>query len=232
MAWSSANMYAPSLHSERDLGLETRVKYHWAGLFVLMAACANTSYRYTGRDTYFGGEGKAVWVRGPWPIIQSSPHVDDVVDQLCPAIMKLEGARDRDYGQEYCGVLYSLQDGRYYASYPSPIGEVQRVGPSKRKSCTSPRHVKDERGRTVGLGDFHSHPWTPSPMSEVDRQAENQRWLIRIQFDTDCHVMKLVPNIGSARPGEVYLRQGKTWKLIGIIKPENKQLGIVTAPEN
>jgi hypothetical protein len=43
--------------------------------------------------------------------------------------------------------------------------------------------------------------------------------------------MKLVPNIESTRPGEVYLRQSKTWKLIGIIKPENKQLGIVTDVE-
>lgn len=204
------------------------MKFRWAGLLVLLSACANTSYRYQGRDTFFGGDGKAVWVRGPWPAIQPSTDVDDVIDQLCPAVVELEGARDKDYGQEYCGVLYSLKDARYYASYPSPLGELQRVGPSKRRSCTSPRYVRDERGRPIGLGDFHSHPWAPSPMSEGDRREENQLWLIRIQFDTDCHVMRLIPNVETARPGEVYLRQGKTWKLIGIIKPENKKLGIVT----
>ncbi|WP_163997593.1 hypothetical protein [Pyxidicoccus caerfyrddinensis] len=67
------------------------MKCRWAGLLVLLSACANTSYRYQGRDTYFGGEGKAVWVRGPWPAIQPATDVDDVIDQLCPAIVELEG---------------------------------------------------------------------------------------------------------------------------------------------
>jgi len=40
--------------------------------------------------------------------------------------------------------------------------------------------------------------------------------------------MKLVPHANEPQPGEVYLRKGKTWALIGIIKPEHKPLGIVT----
>jgi hypothetical protein len=61
-------------------------------------------------------KGKEVWVNGPWPEINSSSDVDEVIDQLCPAIMKLPRAAWRDYGQEYCGAIYSLGDGVYFAS--------------------------------------------------------------------------------------------------------------------
>ncbi|CAM4423922.1 hypothetical protein [Myxococcus xanthus] len=200
----------------------------WAKVAMLLTACGGAGYRYAGRDVYFGPDGGQVWVRGPWPAIQPSRNVDDVIDQLCPIIMEMDGAREKDYGQEYCGVLYSLGDGVFYASYPSPLGEMQRIGPNKRKSCTSPRYVRDERGRAVGIADYHSHPWAPSPLTPEDRWEKNQRWLIRIQFDTDCHVMKLVPHANEPQPGEVYLRMGRAWELIGIIKPEHKPFGIVT----
>lgn len=45
---------------------------------------------------------------------------------------------ERDYGQEYCGAIYSLGDGIYHASMPSPLGEPVPVGPSKRKKCIPP----------------------------------------------------------------------------------------------
>ncbi|CAM4382916.1 hypothetical protein MYXA107069_08390 [Myxococcus xanthus] len=69
-------------------------------------------------------------------------------------------------------------------------------------------------------------------MSPKDRQGGNQRWFIRIQFDTSCHLQKLIPHIGETRPGEVYERVDRRWKLVGIIKPENKAVGRITAIEN
>jgi len=92
-----------------------------------------------------------------------------------------------------------------------------------------PRSVKDERGQVSVLADFHSHPWAPSRMSRRDLEEDSQRWMIRIQFDTTCHVQKLVPHRYDDRPGELFERRGKGWKLIGIIKTEDKPYGFVTA---
>jgi hypothetical protein len=134
----------------------------------------------------------------------------------------------KDYGQEYCGVIYSLGEGTYYASHPSPLGERQRVGASTHKTCTVPTQVRDARGRVMGLADYHGHPWFPSRMSPEDRLGKNQYWYIRIQFDASCHIQKLIPYMNDDRPGEVYERRGRGWKLVGIIKPENKLFGIIT----
>src|SRR5690348_867669 len=118
----------------------------------------------------YGRENGLVWVRGPWSAITPSTSMDDVVDQLCPAVMALPGAGDKDYGREYCGVIYTLGDGTYYSSHPSPLGRTVLVEPTKRKQCHPPRSVKDERGATTIEADFHSHPWGPSPMSDRDRR--------------------------------------------------------------
>jgi hypothetical protein len=60
-------------------------------------------------------------------------------------------------------------------------------------------------------------------MSPGDRIAATQIWSIRIQFDRACTVMKLIPHIDNAeRPGEVYVRKEKNWKLVGIIRPQDK----------
>jgi len=41
--------------------------------------------------------------------------------------------------------------------------------------------------------------------------------------------MKLIPHIDNAeRPGEVYVRKEKNWKLVGIIRPQDKRYGLVT----
>lgn len=170
-----------------------------------------------------------VWVQGPWHTIQPSTDVDEVIDQLCPAVMTLPRAKDRDYGQEYCGLIYSLGNGIYHASVASPLGETVLVGPHPRKTCTPPRRVVDGRGRAVPLADYHSHPWAPSPMSVKDLKSDSQRWSIRIQFDTACHVQKLVPHADEPLPGEVYRREGKRWKLVGLIKLEDKARGRITA---
>lgn len=206
-----------------------RAGLSWAvGLGLLMGCASSTPVPSASGD--FWRTGNHVHVRGPWEAIQSSRNVDEVIDQLCPAIMKLPRAQDRDYGQEYCGAIYSLGEGTYYASMPSPLGEPVPPGPAKQKRCIPPRYVEDARGRPAVLGDFHSHPWSPSPMSPADRIAATQIWSIRIQFDRACTVMKLIPHLDSdERPGEVYLRQEKRWKLVGIIRPEDKRYGLVTA---
>jgi hypothetical protein len=53
-------------------------------------------------------------------------------------------------------------------------------------------------------------------------------WHIRIQFDTVCRIQKLIPYANDSRPGELYERRGKTWKLIGYIKVEDKAKGTLT----
>jgi hypothetical protein len=65
-------------------------------------------------------------------------------------------------------------------------------------------------------------------MSPEDLLAKNQLFSIRIQFDSGCHVLKYIPFKGESRPGELYERQGKEWRLVGLVKPENKATGKVT----
>jgi hypothetical protein len=66
-------------------------------------------------------------------------------------------------------------------------------------------------------------------MSRKDRERDNQWYMFRIQFDTQCHVQKLIPHhLEGDRPGELYERQGKNWKLVGHILPEDKNTGNVT----
>jgi hypothetical protein len=203
----------------------------WIALSVVLG-CASAPRKV--QETEFYGfiedESDYVWAQGPWPEIEPSPDADQVIDQLCPAIMKLDRATLRDYGQEYCGAIYSRGDGVYRASYPSPLGEWQLSGESKKKTCYPVRKVVDPSARlTPILADYHSHPWFPSPLSRQDKLAKNQLWFIKIQFDSACHIRKLIPHLDEEdRPGEVYSRRGKKWVLIGIIKPANKTFGIVT----
>jgi hypothetical protein len=65
-------------------------------------------------------------------------------------------------------------------------------------------------------------------MSRVDTAERNQLWTIRIQFDTVCHLQKLIPYRYEARPGEVYERLERRWKLIGYIQPEDKASGRIS----
>jgi hypothetical protein len=174
----------------------------------------------------------SVWVRGPWEIIQPSRDVDEVIDQLCPAVLALPRATLKDYGQEYCGAIYTLGDGLYYASKPSPLGKYAGPGPSKSKNCYPPFSVIDQRGAPATEADYHNHPWPASGLSEMDRQRRRQYWQFRIQFDSRCTIQKLVPNLGNSLPGEVYERRGKSWVLIGVIQPENKPYGYVTPVGN
>lgn len=205
----------------------------WVGLaaclpWMSLAGCASTGSSARESLNYgLIGDTRTVWVRGPWEDIKPSSDADEVIDQLCPAIMRLPRASDRGYGQEYCGLIYSLND-MYYASHASPLGPTVLLYPEKRKQCYFPAQVRDARGRTAILSDYHSHPWFPSALSRDDRKAANLRWFLRIQFDTACTVMKLVPYLDEERPGEVYVREGSAWKLVGRIQPEDKASGIMT----
>ncbi|WP_223755607.1 hypothetical protein [Myxococcus sp. RHSTA-1-4] len=192
-----------------------------------VTACSTGATRTDETENY-GFKGKEVWVRGPWPEIEPSRNVDDVIDQLCPAIVRLPRATAGDYGQEYCGVIYSLGDGVYHASHPSPLAPIVLVGPARKKKCQPPRYVNDARGRAVFWGDYHSHPWAPSALSEEDRRANLQLYHVRIQFDSSCTVMKLIPYLNEDRPGEVYVRREKKWVLTAYIKPEDKKSGRMT----
>lgn len=176
-----------------------------------------------------GSSSNRVWVKGPWEKIKASQEIDEIIDQLCPAVMTLPRARSRYHGQEYCGVIYKLlNEDRYYASMPSPLGRPELNAASSRKSCLVPTTVMDSRGTSRTDADFHSHPWSPSGMSSGDKMRTTQWYLFRIQFDSGCHVQKLVPHADEDRPGELFERQGKGWKLVGYILPENKEFGYVT----
>jgi hypothetical protein len=178
----------------------------------------------------YGLKDGQVWVRGPWETIQPSADPDDVIDQLCPAVVALPSATFGDYGLEYCGLVYSLADGMYYASHPSPLARIQLSSRSKEKSCFVPRQVVDSRGQPDPFADYHGHPWAQSSMlrSPADLLAVTQVFSVRIQFDTACHIQKLLPYLNEDRPGELYERRGKSWKLIGLIKPEDKARGWVS----
>jgi len=194
-------------------------------------ACATGPQTGEGVDYGFEGTSKrVVWVNGPWEKIEPSKDIDEVIDQLCPAVMDLPGARDGDYGREYCGVIYKLvSENQYYASKPSALIKSSVSHVNKRKTCLTPRVVKDPRGTLRLDGDYHGHPW-PSSMSPEDRGHDRQLYMFRIQFDTRCRVQKLIPHHleGDDRPGELYERQGKSWKLVGRILSEDKSTGNVT----
>ena len=178
----------------------------------------------------YGKENGRVWVSGPWEAIKPSSDVDEVIDQVCPAIMNLPLAREEDYGREYCGIIYSMSDGAYYASHPSPLSDTRAGRVSPKKNCFVPRTVRDARGESQPLADYHSHPWSPSPItrSTADLLSRTQVYSVRIQFDSACKLQKLVPYVTEDRPGELYERRGRNWKLIGLIKPEHKATGFVT----
>jgi len=57
-----------------------------------------------------------------------------------------------------------------------------------------------------------------------------QKWSIRIEFDTHCRVYKYVLHLNEARPGEVFLRVGKTWRLQSIVRLDDKRDGKSTPP--
>ena len=194
-----------------------------------MLGCAN-SLELASEPATYGRENGSVWVSGPWEAIQPSGDMDKVIDQLCPAIMKLPFAREEDYGREYCGVIYSLDDGIYYASHPSPLSRTHGGRVSPTKNCFVPRSVRDARGQSKPLADYHSHPWLGSSMDKsiLDRLGARQLYAIRIQFDTACTLQKLVPYLTEERPGELYERRGKQWKLIGLIGPGDKATGRIT----
>lgn len=199
------------------------------GISGLLACSAAKSMRLRlGAD--YGEEGAKVWVRGPWEAITPSRDLDEVIDQLCPAVERLDRARDGNDGVEYCGLLYSSPDGLKYASAPSPLGLSIHEKTSREKSCRIPLLLRDQRAGTQVLADFHSHPWPENPLSTGDLSSRQQHWSLRIQFDTTCHVYKYVPYADEARPGEIYLRAGSSWRFVGIVRVADKREGRPTPP--
>jgi hypothetical protein len=79
--------------------------------------------------------------------------------------------------------------------------------------------------------DFHSHPWPNSPLtSRRDTAVKYQRYTIRIQFDTACHVLKFVPHRNEPVPAELFERVGRTWQLIRVISVSGKDIGAIDPP--
>ncbi|HZN91830.1 MAG TPA: hypothetical protein VFB81_03975 [Myxococcales bacterium] len=191
-------------------------------------SCAS-AYRTLKESSDYGTDARGVWVRGPWESITPSRDIDEVIDQLCPTVMQLEGARGHDDGLEYCGLLYARPDGTFHASAPSPLAAKYAAVSSPNKTCRIPNTVKDGAGVSEILADYHSHCWPDSPLTAPGDTGESRlRWSIRIQFDTTCRVLKLVPHRGEPVPGEVFERAGKQWRRIAIIRLEDKVLGIPT----
>jgi hypothetical protein len=158
--------------------------------------------------------------------------IDDVIDQLCPAVMQLPDARGHDDGVEYCGLLYIGGEGEYRASVPSRLAGSAPPGVAAgSKTCRIPLRVNDASGVRAVEADFHSHPWPDSPLTgEFDAASRNQRYSIRIQFDTTCHVLKLVPHLNEPVPAEVFQRVGRSWRLLRVIPVYNKAKGKIDPP--
>jgi len=94
-----------------------------------------------------------------------------------------------------------------------------------------PRVVKDPSGVRAIEADFHSPPWPNSPLSaEFDTRAAAQRYSIRIQFDTTCRVLKLVPHLNEPVPGEIFERVGRAWHLLRVIPVWDKGTGRIRPP--
>lgn len=206
------------------------------GLTVLcwgLLGCASGP-QTAGEAANYGIKDGRVWARGPWDAIKPSQDIAEVIDQLCPAIMRLPRAQLDDNGREYCGLIYTLGDGASYASHPSPLSDTKKIISSSEKNCMVPRWVEDSRGQTEILADYHSHPWEGSSMitSRLDRVGATQLFSLRIQFDTTCRIQKLNPYLKEERPGELYERRGKKWQLIALIKPEHKATGRLTLVDN
>jgi len=79
---------------------------------ILLLACAGARGVLLQPGLDYGEERGKVWVRGPWGVIASATDVDEVVDQLCPAVAQLDRARNGDDGVEYCGLIYFLLPSR------------------------------------------------------------------------------------------------------------------------
>jgi hypothetical protein len=188
----------------------------------------------------YGRDERGVWVRGPWELAAPSTDVDDVIDQLCPAVMRLPDARGHDDGVEYCGLLYVGGDGQFHASVPSRLPASGLPGPTKNrhgpiqsvlKTCSMPLRVNDPGGVRSVEADFHSHPWPNSPLTPgADTGTRHQRYSIRIQFDTTCHVLKLVPHLSEPIPGELFERVGRSWNRIRVIPVSEKDEGTIRPP--
>lgn len=202
-------------------------------LAVDLAGCASVPGPRVREGTDYGSDARGVWVRGPWELIKPSADIDDVIDQLCPVVMQLPDARGHDDGTEHCGLLYQGTDGMFHASAPSRIAATSRSRPtrSKTKTCIIPVAVKDPGGVRVVDADFHSHPWPDSPLtSRADTAARTQKYSIRIQFDTTCHVLKFVPHLNEPVPAEVFKRVGRSWLLLRVIPIYDKGSGVVDPP--
>src|SRR5689334_20285254 len=109
---------------------------------VAEAGCASVGGLKSREGVDYGIEKRAVWVRGPWELVTPSMDIDEVIDQLCPAVMRLPDARGHDDGVEYCGLLYAGADGWFYASAASPLSpDPPKTSPTKR--CIMPSTVRD-----------------------------------------------------------------------------------------
>jgi hypothetical protein len=169
---------------------------------------------------YSDGKRRRVWSRGPWDVINPSADVDDVIDQLCPAVMKLGAAAMGDYGREYCGVIYRLIDGpQFYVTVPSPLSNPEPDSAlRKKKTCIAPTAVRDPRGKYRPEADFHSHTWPTSGMSLMDLVGPHY-YFVRVQFDASCHIQRYVPRLQDSQPGELFERADKAWRFIGYVDP-------------
>jgi hypothetical protein len=65
-----------------------------------LLACASGPHTAGNPEAYGWRDDGRVWVRGPWEQIRPAKDVDEVIDQLCPAVMQLPRAQRGEYGQE------------------------------------------------------------------------------------------------------------------------------------
>src|SRR6185295_15576812 len=141
---------------------------HWfyvVALVLGLGSCASVPGPQVREGVDYGRDHRGVWVRGSWEMISPSAEMDDVIDQLCPAVMQLPGARGHDDGIEYCGLLYLGSDGLFHASVPSRLAGKGQTATSRTKTCRMPQVADDPAGVRRIDADFHSHPWPGSSIT-------------------------------------------------------------------
>jgi hypothetical protein len=207
--------------------------FHLVPLITGLSNCASVPGPRMQEGTDYGRDSRGVWVRGPWESIKPSTDIDEVIDQLCPAVMQLPDARGHDDGTEYCGLLYQGTDRKFHASAPSRLSLRAGARPSldDKKTCILPTRVDDPAGLRTVEADFHNHPWPGSPLTPLfDTGARSQKYSIRVQFDTTCHVLKFVPHVNEPVPAEVFERVGRSWRILRVIPVYDKEKGVIDPP--
>lgn len=149
-------------------GLTLGVRLSYLVPIAIGLGCASVPEPRVREGTDYGRERRGVWVRGPWESITPSADIDEVIDQLCPAVMQLPDARGHDDGVEYCGLIYTGEDGKIHASAPSRLKakDLPKLFQSNVKTCSMPLRSTTR----LACSTQRRRPVPPGTVEQYERQ--------------------------------------------------------------